>query len=1834
MPPPTQSNRGDSSSHKTSPQPRPSSLSLRAPRSASVQQLVSRWQTQPAPHHSPSSPSVNTSALTLTSSFGQSAPAPAPTPTPAHRALLANATNAINGTLGPLDWTPKYGVPPDPARPSPLRSTTKQLEPAPPRSSEASDPFSHPAPASTTPPASSTTSDQRRHLMPLRSVQPAQTIPSPVSPVSESGRPLAVDLPLQSPSAFSPISERTTSTPHSTVDTIASNTPLLGDNCTPPLVAPASHHFDTVRPSYTQQIQVVTQAVHIDKLSLPSSTIHASPQGDTTRRSWQPTQQHLDAPVPREGLGKASSSGHIFDLDAKVQFGTGKYLPSSFRRNIPDQAAPIPERSSSHLLAPSPNAAVIEPKETWSAEDPSSIPLLPPSPIKETKAVSSTFRAQATLWRDNVTNQIAQNAVCSNVDANMLPVSADDVFKRDAPPIHLPALEEYLKNPIIFGEPIFTDSRLVCTAEERQLFDLDDHLSLDAAHASAGTAQLPSSSPAKSKIGKRHVSSKLAQLEVAGGQINCPATLYTSSHDSDVSLRKESGLRRRRRAGQSKELPELSEPKQDKDADSDDADPLLSATIHKPHVDGDGVDDLTLVDTKDDRGFESDDDATLIAGDAAEAEKVASRISARLTESKQATTRSALSEPPSEGVSSKFSTHSNPVTRKEMFPPLMLLKENNLDELKSNAIGPRKPPGGIWAVGWLGIIFDMVIGVEGSTFAAGILRLETLRDLFQIMTVQLHFQRYFDSSDPTSTVSKAFKFILQTLPAVLGFDLVSVFGYAVVFFVVWIVITALALWRFWRMTKAHNPNKTVEGFDSQGWIYKSASRGTRFANTCLVFVLGLLYLPLSKLAVDALVWSSDFWPVPNPYKGGIDDPVPGALLGDPDIWRAPLDFCYTTTMRKDAFNWAYLIIPMAVLTIIFYTLWYPYKLMMTIKEMLPRVSPFNELGRKRSEEEMQIYYQRLLNRDKSPFNFLYNSYHRKWGYYKPLYILLFKLTNLIIIGILAKDNCLFRSYPTRTMLVVQQSTLIVVMTSLLGVHLLIKPFVDKIGNRSEMVSRVGYVLTATIGLLVALNVQGSTVYNTTILYIVQAFTYGGNIYFALIGMSFVAHQVKRWQSRVDYTIDVFSPVLDITKHIKRRVWEETLSILILCGREYHMPLEQVIAFSVSDEDKWPPYLIDFQGSVAERHIENLKIVKQIGIEAYRREVDFCRTEEGIYRQKLIRTIQRDFTGPDAYLRPQQPPFPSGVMSFFGKAFLVPFPPTLVLRYDEGSSQSISLTRIEEFETYIQQNSDPKVVSRKMVRRALRALEGQTVFCPYVENVQVGDATSGMAFVDKMFGRISQRRRALPRFGVLAASNGQSEYVLATPVSYIEGTLKIERRNEFDWAGYNFDSGFEVSIVYEEGKMKEATGALSTVERRIEVSASRAFGLTENFDMNTTLSRFLQDNETLIVERAPLVEKILRKYRRDFERESRWKERVLPYSFLSDVFDNDGLSPLGLWMALVETGCGRSMRNLPMLYEGCITLMYERLAAINRSPVHRFWWIIFDEIWRLNSNDYALLRKFRRSFSPQYPTSIAYRPMTRQALEQFLARRGLWKKNGAKGGPFNRGLLNRIYFYLNEIVFAGHHDGRVLNSGRGWSDQQHAAHRKNIQGGRISDPRLGENPFLDPVDSALRRAATIKVGLGHDATQATRRDFSTVDEDPTTNTTSHLFPLDDRITESHHQGERSWGMTANPSLTPSQYTGGGTAYSNDSVIVRTAYRWEQRMDGFATDTRWQRFKVRSLQWLSLHPVVVKFEREKLYLYLKLVKDESGKGERYELLKPECRRRHPWEEEDGEGKRREE
>ena len=79
------------------------------------------------------------------------------------------------------------------------------------------------------------------------------------------------------------------------------------------------------------------------------------------------------------------------------------------------------------------------------------------------------------------------------------------------------------------------------------------------------------------------------------------------------------------------------------------------------------------------------------------------------------------------------------------------------------------------------------------------------------------------------------------------------------------------------------------------------------------FLLTVIYLPLSTMAVHVITWSDDLWAVPNPYLNSTTNPPVVAQLGPPDQFRDPLDFCYTTTMNKNEINFAPVVLIMAII---------------------------------------------------------------------------------------------------------------------------------------------------------------------------------------------------------------------------------------------------------------------------------------------------------------------------------------------------------------------------------------------------------------------------------------------------------------------------------------------------------------------------------------------------------------------------------------------------------------------------------------------------------------------------------------------------------------------------------------------------------------------------------------------------------------------------------------------------------------------------------------------------------------------------------------------------------
>jgi hypothetical protein len=80
------------------------------------------------------------------------------------------------------------------------------------------------------------------------------------------------------------------------------------------------------------------------------------------------------------------------------------------------------------------------------------------------------------------------------------------------------------------------------------------------------------------------------------------------------------------------------------------------------------------------------------------------------------------------------------------------------------------------------------------------------------------------------------------------------------------------------------------------------------------------------------------------------------------------------------------------------------------------------------------------------------------------------------------DNCFFRSFSRTRVVVVRQVLLLAATVIFFAIQWTFSPFRDPVNNASEWVSRLNYVLTSLVALLVALDIPGTNIINGPILY--------------------------------------------------------------------------------------------------------------------------------------------------------------------------------------------------------------------------------------------------------------------------------------------------------------------------------------------------------------------------------------------------------------------------------------------------------------------------------------------------------------------------------------------------------------------------------------------------------------------------------------------------------------------------------------------------------------------------------------------------------------------------------
>jgi hypothetical protein len=211
------------------------------------------------------------------------------------------------------------------------------------------------------------------------------------------------------------------------------------------------------------------------------------------------------------------------------------------------------------------------------------------------------------------------------------------------------------------------------------------------------------------------------------------------------------------------------------------------------------------------------------------------------------------------------------------------------------------------------------------------------------------------------------------------------------------------------------------------------------------------------------------------------------------------------------------------------------------------------------------------------------------------------------------------------------------------------------------------------------------------------------------------------------------------------------------------------------------------------------------------------------------------------------------------------------------------------------------------------------------------------------------------------------------------------------------------------------------------------GLDAEFDLTPQLARFLALNRDLIHDRLQHIDNAICDYRRRTRRNARSKCDTLTYEFLCTVYCSPK-EPHHLAKTLAEQEKDLRVRETFVEHEDALIAANERMDFVNRSEASAWWYLYWvrpitivcictkqcsqDDLWRRNYDTIAALNTHAIDFNPHYSTSIAYRPLPRAALETFLAQRGLFFKNGGRADFIHSGVLNKLYFRLNQIVFRG------------------------------------------------------------------------------------------------------------------------------------------------------------------------------------------------------------------------
>ncbi|KAJ2673063.1 hypothetical protein GGI25_004878 [Coemansia spiralis] len=687
-----------------------------------------------------------------------------------------------------------------------------------------------------------------------------------------------------------------------------------------------------------------------------------------------------------------------------------------------------------------------------------------------------------------------------------------------------------------------------------------------------------------------------------------------------------------------------------------------------------------------------------------------------------------------------------------------------------------------------------------------------------------------------------------------------------------------------------------------------------------------------------------------------------------------------------------------------------------------------------------VQYRRALDSDTSDYRFLYVPHYPVHAS-DPARALLWKLVAIITVVVLAKDNCWAKSRSRHVMDSARCSMLLLIALLMLRSHHAHRPFFDPTANLSQLFMRLSIVCTAIFAFpLFLLDPMSETHTGLCVtLLVLNLLSFLAMLWLASSSMPQVEVKIRGPRVPLVLSPGILVATTPNDPRLRRllieRVWQDTWSAILLASRDFRLLPNHHVAFCRTQAH--PPYMVNYIGFAAERHLENLHLYDAIGRHAYCQAILWERQHET--RGLLMDEISRNLTGPDMYFCPtgaMGERFSLGrVRSWFGKVYILHFPFMVCMVYDEAPDMIVPIGEEDDLRVYLEQNRDPLVVEKREIRRKLRALDNQYVTLTYIEHS--GPNGSHLRYClplyaeenEQYLAQFAGRRRVLYRGLFTIKQQGEQRFDIVNVTPGFDCSLELTHETyvEDEDLVNNLDreqNPFRMEFWRTGGKGNISLRSRETL--RVTAHNRHLLGVTTTFEQTLDLRALFDENADIIDARLPEVHSAITRYQEESYNGFVRKRTGLTPSFHIDVFAPGPESyhvtqmeqrPVAMTPSLYPEwgGHGRVsfipsreqladrlerfeqnpyVRNLLTDHKDDIALLYERLRTLvpseSNDPVKLAWYLFWDDLYRRYAQEVAQLKQFDVDFNPLYPGALPYYPMPRARLERFLYDRGLWR----------------------------------------------------------------------------------------------------------------------------------------------------------------------------------------------------------------------------------------------------